>query len=40
VIYPPSMLDQKDFPSFSGDKEMEMNEAVAVYETVINGVPA
>jgi len=40
VIYPPSMLDQKDFPSFSGDKEMEMNEAVAVYETVISGVPA
>jgi len=38
TIYPPSMSDSADGPLFSGVPEQEMDEAVAVYENVLNGV--
>lgn len=40
VILPPSLADTSDAASFSGTTELEMDEAVPVYESVLSGVPA
>ncbi len=39
-IFPSSMKDDGDAPSFSGEAETEMEEAVAVYESIMSGVLA
>ena len=38
VILPPSMAEGASGPAFSGNKETEMDEAVAVYDSVMSGV--
>lgn len=40
VILPPHMSDWSDAPAFSGEKEKEMDEAIAVYEGILSSVPA
>lgn len=40
VIYPSSMSEGADAAAFSGNADSEMDEAVAVYERVLSGVPA
>jgi len=40
TIYPPSMAETVDGPAFSGNSETEMDEAVAVYESILSGVLA
>lgn len=39
TIYPPSMAEGADAAAFSGDPEKEMDEAVALYESILSGVP-
>ena len=38
TIFPASMADSSGSPCFSGEPEQEMDEAVAVYESVLSGV--
>jgi len=38
TIYPPSMAESADGPVFSGNAETEMDEAVAVYDSIMSGV--
>lgn len=38
TIFPASMADSSGNPCFSGQPEQEMDEAVAVYESVLSGV--
>ena len=40
VILPPAMAEGADGATFSGDKEAEMDEATAVYDSILTGVPA
>jgi starch synthase len=40
VLLAPGDSDSNSTPAFSGDKESEMDEAVAVYESILSSVPA
>ncbi len=40
TIFPPSMAGTASGASFSGSKETEMDEATAVYDSVLSSVPA
>jgi len=40
VLLPPGAEGAEGVPAFSGNKESEMDEAVAVYESILSSVPA